>query len=430
MPEPMEGEVPVAPKTKRPRQLKRTPAKRTSATSTQRSRARKPNRAEALPEVWADMQPVVTPEFPVVKTKNLDYRWTLLWIGVGLLGILIVSTTAAYFSLQQKRAIELASLQPIPRRPVAPTPEPTALAPLTGLPVSVATAARRAWAVVVENFPSARPQSGLAQADVVFETPTEGGITRFLAIFQSQLPKDKVGPIRSARSYFNDWARPFAAIYSHSGGSSLALKQLKQNPGSLQDANEFYFGAAYTRDTNKNPPHNLFTTAEKFMSYASDHKWSTTGAPKSFTFAAVVPPGQTATLVEIPYSPAEYRVSYNYNAIKAAYERNVGGKLHTGADGATLAATNVILLYTSIVPIPNDALLRTDLTTSGSGQAILYTAGKRFDGKWVKKDADSQITFVDAVGAPLPLQPGNTWISVLDKTLAPKVQIVKPELQP
>lgn len=314
------------------------------------------------------------------------------------------------------------------QRPTTPGSQPntpddqsqttTAPAPLTGKPVPVDVPSRRVWAVVVENFPSVRPQSGLAAADVIFEAPTEGGITRMLALFQSQLPPSALGPIRSARPYFNDWASTFRALYSHSGGTSEALAQLKGGYGELTDVNEFYNGDAYERRPERKAPHNLFTSAERFWNYLIVHDLPRTAEVPQLNFREPAVAGEAAHSVTIPYYPAEYRVRYDWRPQDQSYLRAVGG--NTQYDDTTqlpLRVTNAIILVTDITPIPKDPLLKVNLRTLGGGTAILFSRGERYDGTWSKTDLASPLLFSGSDGQPLPLAPGNTWISVIDQGL-------------
>ena len=295
---------------------------------------------------------------------------------------------------------------------------PTFTAPLTGLPVSEEISTRRPWAIVIENLPPIRPQSGLSAADIVFEAPTEGGITRFLAIFQSQLPPSLIGPIRSARPYFNDWSSTFQALYSHSGGTSEALKQLKGGYGSLTDVNEFYNEHAYQRIVGKKAPHNLFTTAEKFWKYITNLGWDKTSTATKLNFGTRLSDGTTATNFIIPYFPSEYAVRYDWRPNEKYYLRAVGG--NTQFDATTMEpihVTNAIVMFTDIIPIPRDPLFKVNLTTIGSGKILLFTNGQKYQGLWSKPTLESDLIFTDEAGNILPLTPGNTWISVVDNSL-------------
>ncbi len=347
---------------------------------------------------------------------STPYWWWLGALGGGSILVLVVSTVVVVMNAST-------SSNGSETKPVGTTLRvETIAAPLTGLPLPPEVAARRPWAVVVSNLPASRPQTGLSQADVVLEAPAEAGITRYLGVFQSQLP-ERVGPVRSARPYFNDWASSFNALYSHSGGSSEALEQLKAGYGNLQDVNEFWNGAAYQRDPSKKAPHNLFTGLERFWNYTTTHNWLGFKGFVPFVFGTVLTPGVATTNFTIPYQPNEYQVRYDWDAANQSWRRSVGGKVQTDtANNATITTKNVVVMVTDIVPMPNDPLLKVTITTLGSGRAILLRDGYRYEGRWAKPTLDSALTFTDVSGNPLPLAVGNTWISVIDKSLVNAVQ--------
>ncbi|MBI5466092.1 MAG: DUF3048 domain-containing protein [Candidatus Kerfeldbacteria bacterium] len=299
----------------------------------------------------------------------------------------------------------------------------TAIAPLTGLPATPQSAQRRPWAVVVENFPSARPQSGLGAADLVFEAPTEGGITRFLALFQSQWPRGRIGPIRSARPYFNDWTKIFGAFYSHSGGTSEALLDIKKSPGPAQDVNEFFNEQAYQRDDSIKAPHNLFTTPERFWNYAQAKGWITsfTAAPWH-SFGPQLPAALPVTSITLPYYPQDYSVRYDYEPESGSYQRSLNGTRQTDAlTDQPIEVKNAVVLLTDVTPVPDDPLLKVNIRTTGSGKILLFSQGQRYEGRWQKSEADGPLKFLTPQGTSLQLTPGNVWISIMDSQLEKEI---------
>ena len=133
----------------------------------------------------------------------------------------------------------------------SPTPSPTPIlvpAPLSGRLVTPRDAAQHPIAVMIDDAPAARPQSGFNAASVVWQAPAEGGVPRYMMIFQEQVPTD-VGPVRSARSYFIDWASEWNAVYGHVGGSPQAMSTLRSegNGQLVYNADEFRWGGIYYR---------------------------------------------------------------------------------------------------------------------------------------------------------------------------------------
>ncbi|MFO0971772.1 MAG: DUF3048 domain-containing protein [Candidatus Saccharimonadales bacterium] len=134
--------------------------------------------------------------------------------------------------------------------------------PLTGVEVSEEDSKRPVTGVMVENSPEARPQSGLKEAGVVFESVAEGGITRFLLLYQEAKPA-QIGPVRSVRPQFASWVAAFDAGLAHVGGSDIPLQKLRS--GKIKDLDQFFNAGAYTRVTNRAAPHNVYTTDEKLQ---------------------------------------------------------------------------------------------------------------------------------------------------------------------
>ncbi len=401
---------------------------------THKTNSKKPNRKKVVVQKKITNVPdytflnpteplIITAPLPLVQINQkfnwLSVRWLIVVSGCLLVGLAILSgwwwqITDHKSQITNQKSINT-NITIGNNINVGTNSELNAIAPLTGQLVSTETATRRPWAVVVENFPAVRPQAGLSSADVVFEAPTEGGITRFLAIFQSALPI-RVGPIRSARPYFNDWTRTFMAFYSHSGGTSEALTQLKKGYGNLQDVNEFFNEYAYERDHTKLPPHNLFTGVERFWNYVTNRGWTINQPTPSFKFSNVISLAP-ATTITIPYTPKEYQVTWNYLPITSTYERYLNKIIQTDANtGEPLKYHNVIVLLTDITPILNDPLLRINIRTLGTGKAILFSRGFKYTGRWIKLHLDSPLSFVNDNNESLPLEIGQTWISVLEAT--------------
>jgi len=158
-------------------------------------------------------------------------------------------------------------------------------APLTGLPVDKSLAGRTALGVIIENHPDARPQSGYNEADLVYETLAEGGITRTLAIYQSKDSKE-IGPVRSARTYFVDWLSEVGGIFAHVGGNADALDMITQL--NFPDLNQFAYGNYYRRSTDRYAPHNVYTSSEKLYSAAKSAEYNLAKPPASMTFMLMI----------------------------------------------------------------------------------------------------------------------------------------------
>ncbi|WP_082112183.1 DUF3048 N-terminal domain-containing protein [Paenibacillus sp. DMB20] len=169
---------------------------------------------------------------------------------------------------------------PVETPPVKETAAFTA--PLTGMPLKEASS-RRPLSVMINNAPAARPQSGLSKADIVYEVLAEGGITRLIAIYQSQTGIEKIGPIRSIRPYLINIGESYGGVLVHAGGSpeaySIIKKQGKQDMDEIGNA-----GAYFWRTKDRKAPHNLYSSDEKLREGAAKLKYAAEAKIPAYTF--------------------------------------------------------------------------------------------------------------------------------------------------
>ncbi|MBU1089276.1 DUF3048 domain-containing protein [Patescibacteria group bacterium] len=290
-------------------------------------------------------------------------------------------------------------------------PLPGKVSPLTGLPISEESEPRMI-AVVIENHPASRLQMrGLNEAGIVFEALAEGGITRFLAIFDTSERK-RVGPVRSARSYFVEWAAEFGGAFVHAGGSEDALALLAKS--SLLDFDED--GEIVYRDFRHLKPHNLFVSLEAVRA-AFEKRSGGKPAENWFDFSDELPASaQTVKQFSVDFSLPSYFVDYIYDAEKDSYHRLLGGSEHA-SNGDTIRPTNVAIQFTEYWPIDDEG--RLDLRTSGEDVAWYFSGGKMWKGVW--KKVGNRTRFFDNSGQAVKLQPGQTFIEILDSTKRVKI---------
>ncbi len=298
------------------------------------------------------------------------------------------------------------------------TPKETRVeAPLTGELVDPSLAARRALAVVIENSPDARPQSGYNDADIVYETLAEGGITRTLAIFQSKDAKE-IGPVRSARDYFIEWLSEYNGIFSHVGGSSVALGIIAND--NIPDLNQFYNGSYYWRANDRYAPHNVYTTTEKLYAAATANKMDITGAPKPFSFKKEAeekdrPATQTVT---VNFSGPLFQVVYNYDPKTNSYLRSVAGEAAKDKNsGVQIAPKNVIVEYTSVVPYINDEGAQGVRIGTASGKGVFFQDGVAKEMTWTKASRSARTVYKDLQGVEIQFNRGQTWIEVVPQDM-------------
>jgi hypothetical protein len=305
--------------------------------------------------------------------------------------------------------------KPVPTSGVAPTTTAPLRFALTGLPSSDSKAVNRPVLVVkIENAPEARPQSGLETADVVYEEVVEGGLTRFLAVFQSR-DAEFVGPIRSVRPTDPDIVRPLGGLFAYSGGTKKFINQLHQAP--VRDVGIDAFSSAYTHRKPRRAPHDLYSATKKLYEKAKE---SDKNAPALFSFLPAGSPfgsaGATpATQVTVVLGSLGIS-AYKYDPGTGTWLRSEQGTAHVVEGGGQIAPTNVIVQYVSYVKSPGD----TDVVGEpvyiakviGSGDAWVFSNGKLVKGRWSKPTADAITTYTDAAGQPVALVPGQTWVEL------------------
>jgi hypothetical protein len=308
---------------------------------------------------------------------------------------------------------------PTPIPSPTPLPTPTLVpAPLTGRLVTLAVAQRHPIAVMIDDLGPARPQSGLSLASVVWQAPAEGGIPRYMAIFQDELPPS-IGPVRSSRYYYIAWAAEWRAIYAHSGGSPQALDTLRaKGSGQLvYNADEFRYSGTFFRVTTRRMPHNLYTTGGKLRSIGKR-----LGA-RDQTYKPVWQFAPDAPLDARPYG-GTITVGYPDNVIRYTYDRTsntylrsvTGEKKETdAANGTRIAPKNVIVMRMVFGPLNdgNPDKRRLEANVIGSGTAWISTNGRTIKGTWRKTALTKPTKFYDKDGNEVTLTVGQTFVQVV-----------------
>jgi DUF3048 family protein len=311
-----------------------------------------------------------------------------------------------------------------------PSPEPTPMlvaAPLTGLPVSPEAATRHPIAVMVDDHFDARPQSGFNAASIVWHAPAEGGVPRYMLIFQDQIPT-AVGPVRSARQYYIEWAAEWRSVYVHAGGSPQA-KQTLLNKGSGQwvyNADEFRWGGRYLwRTKDRVPPHNVYTDGEHLRALAKRLGAKDGPIKPVWTFAPDLaaelrPVGGQITVV-YPYETIVYRYDHDTNTYvryTCAYDcdsKELKKPQVDRADGEVVAPKNVVILRMVFGALddghPNHG--RLEARDVGEGVAWISTNGMTIKGTWRKATKTGPTLLFDAAGDPVTLTAGQTFVQVI-----------------
>lgn len=338
-------------------------------------------------------------------SKNLTKKQKIILI-VLLIVILLGLLFAAW--KWKSRKMPATNNEPVAvkeEEPIATT-EPSKL---SGREVALDVNKRQVIGVMIENSPDARPQSGLRDASVVFEAVAEGGVTRFMALFQDT-QSDYIGPIRSARPYYIDWVLGFDGAYAHVGGSGDALQAIKTL--GVKDLDQFSNPAPYQRVNNRYAPHNVYSSTPQLAELADSKGWKEsnfTGFTAKADGPAEVP---SIRAIDVNMSGFLYNPHWDYDQASNSYVRSQAGKPHTDEkSGQAIAAKTVIVMVTSKGLMADR--YHTSYATNGSGTAYIFQDGIMVEGTWTKKDSKSQIVFQDAAGKEIAFNAGQRWITVV-----------------
>lgn len=282
---------------------------------------------------------------------------------------------------------------------------------LTGLPVEEAVMSKRPIAVMIDNHIGARPQSGLADAEVVFEILAEGNITRYMAILQ-ETDLNSIGPVRSARPYFIDKALEFDALYVHVGGSLAALSDISEF--NMADIDGMNRGSdTFWRVNHKKIPHNMYTSTKALRDAAKRSGYRTNFDVEFAAFSKEEQSFQNAEDLEsIRFGFSRYyKPSFVYNAESKMYDRLVKDTPQLEEFSSEAISTkNIIVLKMNTKVIDNEGRLSIDTVGSGSGYYI--SCGKKVDIDWAKESRKGKTVYTRN-GEELMLNPGNTWIVIV-----------------
>lgn len=326
-------------------------------------------------------------------------------------GLIVIAPTAvwAYTEATKTYPVAPAPVVASKPKPVKPSTKPS---PLTGIEIAPELAERPVRAVVIENHPEARPQSGLSQAGIVYEALAEGGITRFLAFFGDERPA-QIGPVRSLRTYFVDWTLEFDAPIAHVGGNADAIDMIA--PQGVKSLNQFFNGGSYYRTRDRRAPHNAYTDSDKLDALLAQKGYAASNfmqnARKRDEPNTTPPHG----LIQIQYSYNGYQVEYRYDAATNTYLRFLAGSPHVDRNtGQQIRVKNIVIEVMS-TSYGKSRLGESNVRmgTPGSGRAIVLRDGGAVEGTWSKANHRERTKLLDAAGKEIALNPGNTWFSIV-----------------
>jgi hypothetical protein len=336
---------------------------------------------------------------------RLSKKWTII---AGAAAVLIVGTAAtfAYANQPHDTGGTFAS------KKGNYVPKVTTVASnLTGLQVDSSINQRPVTGIMIENSVDARPQSGLDQAGIVFEAIAEGGITRFLALFQDN-QTDYVGPVRSVRPYYLQWCMSFDCAIGHVGGSPEALSNIKT--WGVKDLDQFYNSGAYKRISSRYAPHNVYTNITQLNQVEASKGFgaaSYTPLPRKTDSPSTAP---NAATVNLAISSAQYNVTFAYDAVTNSYKRSEGGAAHMVVNSAgqqTQISPKVVVALVMQYGVASDHHSQYNVT--GSGQAFVFQDGVITTATWSKTDNKAPIVLTGADNQPVKLNAGQTWFTAV-----------------
>ncbi len=273
----------------------------------------------------------------------------------------------------------------------------------------------RPIAVMIDNHSGAWPQAGLQQAYMVYEIIVEGGETRLMALFKGA-DVEKIGPVRSARHYFIDYAMENDAIYTHFGQSPQAQSDIKKF--SIDDINGIAEdGTTFWRVKDKSAPHNAVTSTEKLLKSAQSKKYKTTSDEESVlnyvTDEVNLENGQDAISVTIPHSDLQ-TVKYVYNEETKLYERYARNKKQTDwTTGDAVTTKNIIITFCDNYTLSDSENKgRQGLKNIGTFDGYYITNGKAIKIKCIKNARDEKTKYQDLEGNEIKVNDGNTFVNI------------------
>ncbi len=289
--------------------------------------------------------------------------------------------------------------------------------PLTGLYIPEEIVNRRPVGVMINNLKKAMPQSGIAQADVIYETLVEGGIARLFAVFKD-FDAEKIGPVRSARHYYLDFSFDFDALYVHYGASDQAFIDIRNLNAPNMNGLSYLDAIMCFQDSSRVRPHSTYTSYEGLMAGWEAEKYRTEyadGFSSKFQFAEENPEmleAVDANKVILDFSYYQY-AWFDYDEVSQKYLRNqFGGPQIDRETGDQLAFDNVIVQMAEMWKIPGDTEGRLDMTLVGEGDGYYISHGKAIPITWSKSSHYEPTQYFLTDGSELEMYTGKTWIAV------------------
>jgi len=321
---------------------------------------------------------------------------------IGLAVLLVLLGILWFLGIFRSNTVDRTDINTSERTPPEPVTVPS---PLTGVEVDPKLAERPVTAIMIENSPDARPQSGLKEAGVVFEAIAEGGITRYIVMYQEDRP-GLIGPVRSLRPYYNDLVMTYDAPVVHVGGSADAMAEVQQF--GMRDLDQFFNADIYWRATDRYAPHNVYTNFDNIDAANKDKGFNSSDFDPLPRKDAAPLDTPKASQIAIPISSLLYNVDYTYDPKTNSYTRFLGGEAHVDREKGQIKPVVIIA-----IKVPNSIIAngRYDYELVGSGEVLVFQDGDAIKGTWSRTDRSAQFVYKDSAGEAIRLNPGQTWIT-------------------
>ena len=380
-----------------------------------------PNQAPGRSDAAAAV-PTVLSRKELRQQKGSPSAWFYALGGVGVLivgaVVALLVTSGSSPSSASKPPVTVAPITAVPPTTTAPAPT----CPLTGTPAPGGTVpARPALGVKIGNYPNDRPSAGLNQADVVFEEPVEGGITRLVAVFQCQSPA-LVGDLRSARQpdvgILSQLSKP---LFVHAGGIDPVIALLQAAP--LTDENLLSGAAAFGRHPAARPLRPVQHVRQHGDAVgARRRRHHPAGADLHLRrHPAGRLGGRVGWSAHIPFSDTS-DVTWTWNPAANNYLRSYATGPDTLIDGSQSAANNVVIMTVQTSNGPwvenSEGGLEVQIPNTGSGPMVVLRNGAAITGTWNRTSLTQPPTLTATDGSPITLQPGNTWEELVPSGIA------------
>jgi hypothetical protein len=295
---------------------------------------------------------------------------------------------------------------------------------LSGLGISDTVENSRPIAVMIENSPDSRPQSGLIYADMVYEVVDEGGVTRYVAVYSSY-DAEIVGPVRSARPYYAEIARSFDPIYAFWGTYPEGYDVIRNLDMDVLDGNseEIAYADSGWRDYSRSniTEHTAFMSTIKLKENAAEYGYSLEGgqSPLRFKIDAIDSEKGDTSDITINFSYDNYRVDFKYDRENNNYSKFTGGSPHIDYEtGEQIKVNNVIVMITDIEgPIDEYGHMAVRTTgTSDIGKAFFFMDGNVIEGTWERSSVFDPFEYKDLDGNIVLFNRGSTWVALIQDT--------------